>query len=198
MKRAESAAAALVAGGVAAAVLFVPFTLTHGPTSYNLEWEFLGWDMHRWGLLMGTIPQLLIGAGLWRLRDDVAGARRVTVVALAVVCTTMFLFAAQNLAFGGIGAPFDLFLLAPATAVTAATTTRRGATRALLVLLGTTYCTALAIALVPERVSDALDGYRIFGLVAYAGVGVLWAVLGTSIALTTRRARPTDIDRAPQ
>lgn len=187
MNRSEPAA--LIAGGIAAAVLFVPFTLTHGPTSYNLEREVLGWDMHRWGLLMGTIPEVLIGVGLWRLRGLLAGARRVTAGALAVVCATMFLFAAMNLALGGIGPPFDLFLLVPATAVAAATTARHGATRAMLVLLAATYCAALAIALVPQQVSDAVDGYRIFGLVVNVGVGVLWAVLGMYIILTTRSPR---------
>jgi hypothetical protein len=185
----RSEPAALIAGGIAAAVLFVPFTLTHGPTSYNLEREVLGWDMHRWGLLMGTIPEVLIGVGLWRLRGLLAGARRVTAGALAVVCATMFLFAAMNLALGAIGPPFDLFLLVPATAVAAATTARHGATRALLVLLAATYCAALAIALVPQQVSDAVDGYRIFGLVVNVGVGVLWAVLGMYIILTTRGPR---------
>ena len=39
------AAAVVAIGGVAMTALFVPFTLAHGPTSYNEEREIVGWDM---------------------------------------------------------------------------------------------------------------------------------------------------------
>ena len=58
----------MVVGGILSSGVFVPFTIAHGPTSYNLEREILGWDMHNWGFLMGTLPPLLVGAGLWSLR----------------------------------------------------------------------------------------------------------------------------------
>ncbi|MFS8103993.1 hypothetical protein LFM09_43455 [Lentzea alba] len=170
---------ALITGGLIAAVTFLPFTLTHGPTSYNIEHEILGWDMHRWGLVMGTVPEVLIGAGLWSLRGVIAGGRRATVVALAVMCTAMLLFAAMNAAFRAIGPPFDLFLVAPASVVVASTTRLRGPARAVLVALAVAYCTATAFALIPLETSDSFDGYRVFGLIAYAGTGVLWAIFGT-------------------
>jgi hypothetical protein len=70
------AAAVVAIGGVAMTALFVPFTLAHGPTSYNEEREILGWDMLAWGLLLGVLPNVLIVAGLWWRRDGslVAGA----------------------------------------------------------------------------------------------------------------------------
>ena len=55
--RSTVAATAMVVGGIIAGAAFVPFTIAHGPTSYNLEREVLGWDMHDWGFLMGTIPR---------------------------------------------------------------------------------------------------------------------------------------------
>lgn len=174
----EPARIAVITGGIVAAVTFVPFTLTHGPTSYNIEHEILGWDMHRWGLVMGTVPEVLIGAGLWRLRGVIAGARRAAVVALAVVCAAMLLFAVMNAFFGGIGPPFDLFLLAPAGVVVASTTLLRGAARAVLVALAIGWCGALVLGLIPLETSDSFGGYRVFGLVAYAGTGVLWAIFG--------------------
>ena len=177
----STAATAIFVGGVVAVVAFIPFTLAHGPTSYNLEREVLGWDMHYWGLLLGTIPELLVGAGLWRLRGLLAGDSRVATRALTVMCIAMFLFAAMNVAFRGIGPPFDLFLLAPACLVAARTTATRGALRGLLSVLATAYCVALAVALLPEETSDSFGGYRIFGLVAYAGAGALWAVLGARL-----------------
>ena len=47
---------AIIVGGVAMSVLFVPFTVAHGPTSYNEERLVAGWSMHGWGLLLGTVP----------------------------------------------------------------------------------------------------------------------------------------------
>jgi hypothetical protein len=171
-------ATAIVAGGIVAAVTFVPFTLAHGPTSYNLEREVLGWDMHRWGLIMGTVPELLISAGLWRLRGRLAGERRVTVGALSVMCVAMLLFAAMNVIYGAIGPPFDLFFLAPASVLAALTTRGRGPTRAMLVALAAAYCAAVAVGLIPLETSDRFGGFRVFGLIAYAGIGALWAAFG--------------------
>ena len=31
---------------------------------------------------------------------------------------------------------------------------------------------------IPEETSDSFGGYRIFGLLAYAAAGILWALLG--------------------
>ncbi len=173
--------AALVVGGVLAALLFVPFTIAHGPTSYNIEHEVLGLDMHGWGFAMGTVPPLLIGAGLWRLRPRLAGERRAASMTLAVACVAMFLFAAMNLAFRAVGPPFDLLLLAPALVVAAVTSHERGPVRALLAALALTYCVALVIALVPMSTSDDYAGFRVFGVVAYAGSGLLWAAVGACV-----------------
>jgi hypothetical protein len=175
---ARAAAAAILVGGVVGAVTFLPFTLTHGPTSYNIQREILGWDMHRWGLVMGTVPEVLIAAGLWRSRVRVAAGRRVTTAALAVMCVTMVLFAAMNLLFGAIGPPFDLFLLAPGSVVVALTATARGTARALLTALAVAYCAATAVGLIPLETSDSFGGYRVFGLIAYVGVNALWAAFG--------------------
>lgn len=174
----DRARGAVIAGGIVAAVTFVPFTLTHGPTSYNIEHEVLGWDMHRWGLLMGTVPEVFISVGLWRLRGVIAGTRRATIVAIAVLCATMVLFAVMNASFGGIGPPFDLFLLAPAGVVLASTTRLRGPAGAALAMLAVAWCGALALGLIPLETSDSFGGYRVFGLIAYAGTGVLWAIFG--------------------
>jgi len=179
----------MVAGGIIAAAAFAPFTIAHGPTSYNLEREVLGWDMHNWGFLMGTIPPLLIGAGLWSLRAFIADGRRATFRALSVMCVAMFLFAAMNLVVRAIGPPLELFLLAPAGVVAALTTPRKGSIRVVLGLLATAYCAALAMVLIPLETSDSFGGFRIFGVIDYAGVGVLWAVFGATL-LVTERPRP--------
>ena len=189
--RSTVAATALVVGGVIAGAAFAPFTIAHGPTSYNLEHEVLGWDMHNWGFLMGTIPPLLVGAGLWSLRTHIACGRRVAFRALTVMCVAMFLFAAMNLAFRAMGPPLDLFLLAPAGVVAALKTPRRGPIRVVLVLLATAYCAALAMVMIPLETSDGFGGFRIFGVIDYAGVGVLWAAFGATL-LVTERPRPSN------
>ena len=80
------AVAAIVVGGLAMTALFVPFTVAHGPTSFNEERIVLGLEMHGWGLLLGVLPNLLIGAGLWRLREGITAGRRASTTALAIAC----------------------------------------------------------------------------------------------------------------
>ena len=189
--RTTAAATVMVVGGLIACGVFVPFTIAHGPTSYNLEREVLGWDMHSWGFLLGTIPPLLIGAGLWSLRALVAGERRAAFRALTVMSAAMFLFAAMNTVFRAIGPPFDLFLLAPAGVVASLTLRRMGPISVVLGLLATAYCAALAMALVPLETSDSFGGFRIFGFIGYAGVGVLWAAFGAALLIDGRLRSPS-------
>jgi hypothetical protein len=87
-----------------------------------------------------------------------------------------------------MGPPFELILLAPASVVAALTTRRRGI-RAVLGLLAATYCTALGLSMIPMETSDSFGGYRIFGGIAYAGVGVLWAAFGVTLLVTERGGR---------
>jgi hypothetical protein len=185
-----AAATAMLIGGVTAAVVFVPFTITHGPTSFNLERTVAGWDMHQWGALMGTIPPLLVGAGLWSQRTLISGGRRSAFYALEVMCAAMFLSAAMNAVARALGPPFDLFVLAPASVVAAAAA-GAGAIPVVLRLLAGAYCISLALALIPLETSDSFGGYRVFGVIAYAAVGVLWAALGVALLVTHQtRAHP--------
>jgi hypothetical protein len=65
--------------------------------------------------------------------------------------------------------------------VAAATSTERGPVRTLLAALATAYCLALVISMVPLSTSDDYAGFRVFGVVAYAGVSLLWAAVGTCL-----------------
>jgi hypothetical protein len=180
------AAAVVAIGGVAMTALFVPFTLAHGPTSYNEEREILGWDMLAWGLLLGVLPNVLIVAGLWWRRDRITGGGRGARVGLTLSCVALLADAAVNLAFRGLGAPFVLFLLAPATIALAVLIPRgdaaRAPTRVVLAVLGAVLATGLVLALTPLETSDAFGGYRIFGSVTYGLGGLRWARLGLSLA----------------
>jgi hypothetical protein len=44
--------------------LWLVFTTVHGPTSFNEDNVTLGLGMHAWGLLLGVIPNVLVGSGL--------------------------------------------------------------------------------------------------------------------------------------
>ena len=50
----------IAAGGVLMTLLFIPFTLAHGPTSFNEEKVVLGLDMLGWGFAMGVVPNMLM------------------------------------------------------------------------------------------------------------------------------------------
>jgi hypothetical protein len=173
---------ALMVGGLSMTALFVPFTLTHGPTSYNEERELLGHDMLFWGLLLGVVPNVLIGAGFWTLRGRVAGTRRLASIACAAICIVLWMSAALDLFFGGLGPPFRILILAPTVLVACLSSKPTGPgplrVRLLLGVLGAVLTFATVMALIPEERSDSFAGFRIFGLLAYATVGVLWALLG--------------------
>ena len=182
---ARVAPVAIIIGGLLMAALFVPFTLAHGPTSFNEERDVLGWDMHVWGFLLGVLPNVLVAGGLWRLRERIAGGRRGPAVVVTVGCVALLLDALTNLAFRALGPPFVLFLLAPATIALAALIpggdAARTRTRVVVAALGIVLATGFALALIPQETSDSFDGYRIFGTVVHGAGGLLWALLGISL-----------------
>lgn len=183
------AAVAIVAGGVLMAALFIPFTLAHGSTSFNEGRVTLGLDMLGWGLLLGVLPNVLIGWGLWSRRKAITGGRRAATVVLAIACVAMFVDALANLAFGGLGAPFVLFVLAPTTLALAALTRAPGAAwvrlRVLLAALGIVLAGGLALALITNEIADTFGGYRIFGIAVYGVAGILWSLVGLNLPSRT-------------
>jgi hypothetical protein len=178
----RAAPVAIIIGGLSMAALFVPFTIAHGPTSYNEEREILGWDMHAWGLLLGVLPNVLIAGGLWWLRRRIAGGRRGATVVVAVGCVALLLEALMNLVFRALGPPFVLFLLVPVTASLAALIpagdAARTRVRVAMAALGIVLATGVALALMPLETSDSFGGFRIYGTVVHGLGGLLWALLG--------------------
>ena len=178
----RAAPVAIIIGGVSMAALFVPFTMAHGPTSYNEEREILGWDMHTWGFLLGVLPNVLIAGGLWRLRRRIAGGRRGATVVVAVGCVALLLEALMNLAFRALGPPFVLFLLVPVTVALVilipTDDTARTRVRLALAALGIVLATGAVLALIPLETSDSFGGFRIYGTVVHGLGGLLWALLG--------------------
>jgi len=178
----RGAAAALVVGGMLMTLLFVPFTITHGPTSFYAERTLLGLDMHWWGLLLGVAPNILIATGFWTMRRRVAGSSRLAVAACTIICAVLGLSAIADLVFRALGPPFGLFVLAPAAVVACVSAAPQGAVnaraRALIGALAAVLTTGLILALLPAQTSDLFSGYRIFGVLVYAAAGTVWAILG--------------------
>ena len=186
MARPRRAAVIVVLGGLLMAVLYVPFTITHGPTSINRGDEVLAADMHVWGFLLGVLPCTALGFGLWRLRGLAAGARAITRTAWTAVAVLLGLSAAQDLAFRALGPPFLYFVLVPVLFVVVATHRPRVpgdpavriATATLsLVLLG-----GLANMLLLQETEDWFGNYRMATVLLYGAGGLAWAALGVALA----------------
>jgi hypothetical protein len=179
----------MVVGGLTMTALFVPFTLSHGATSYNENRYLLGQGMHFWGALLGVVPNVLIGVGFWRLRERVAVGRRLTRAACTAMVGALLLPAAVDLATWGLGPPLLLPILALAAAVAALTARGHAETRVTRALggLAAVLITGLAVGLIPMQTSDSFGGYRIFGLLAHAAAGLMWAWLGIRLGADDAR-----------
>jgi hypothetical protein len=140
--------------------------------------------MLRWGAVLGSVPPLLIGTALWLIRDLLAGGRRIAFWALTVMSAVMSLVAVMTVLEQSLGPPYELFFFTPASVLAAATTGQRGATRWMLAALAGAYAAAFVMAVVPFSIPEALGDFRLFGLVAYAGVGALWATLGVVVVFS--------------
>ena len=49
--------------------------------------------------------------------------------------------------------------------------------------------------MIPLETSDGFGGFRIFGVIDYAGVGLLWAAFGATLLVTERPAHPAEVRR---
>ena len=175
---------AVAFGGLAMVGLWIPFTLTHGPTSLNEGHTLAGWDMHDWGFALGVLPNVAIATGLLLARRSLTG-RRGRRIALGVVVLALLASALVDLALRALGPPFSLLLLAPATIALAVLlpSPRRWA----WAVLGASYTLGVGLALLPQDFSDARDGYRAYGVVAHVVAGLAW--IGVAVTLWSRRER---------
>jgi hypothetical protein len=179
----------VAAGGVLMAALWPLFTSLHGPTSFNLDRRFLGRDPLFWGAMMEGLSSVIIAAGLlallpgiWSVLDKAARVGYVLVLVslvapgvvdlaiLSMVPPLLFPLEAAGLALLAIGGR----RLHPLTRIAF------GVMAALLT------ATLLQVFLSIEQF-DAIDGYRIHGLLADVGVGIGWAVAGVTEAVRPRR-----------
>lgn len=186
MARYRQAALSMVLGGLLMTVLYVPFTVTHGPTSINRGGEVLNADMHVWSLFLGVVPCAVLGLSLWRLRDPVAGARAITRTAWTAVVVLLLLSAVQDLAFRSLGPPLLYFVMVPALLIAAATHRSRVAGDSGMRIVTTVLALVLLGGLVNmvflQEPEDGFGNYRMAAFLLYGAGGLGWAALGVSLS----------------
>jgi hypothetical protein len=173
--------------------LFPVYSILHGPTSFYEQGVWLGLEGQVWGGVMNGVPSLLIASGLLGGRSVVIGhGRRGVRVGYLLTLIALLLPGVLDLALRALTPP----VLLPVQAVgllLVGLGSRQGrglSARAAGVMAGIGVLLMLAylVALVPVDVSDRYDGYRVFGLMAYAVVGVAWTIFGISLMVSARRA----------
>lgn len=191
------AAWCLIASGVAAGAIWIVFTQSHGPTSYNENRTVLGGNMYFWGWLLGTIPNALLVAGLLGLRPMLlAGAGKVARTGYVLALIGLAVAGALDLIWRALGPP----LLVPVQALglvllgvgppAGGARRPRADVRAVIAVVGILLTAAFGLALIPLDVFDRIHGYRIYGAMAHLATGIGWVVAGL---LCLRPTRPAEV-----
>jgi hypothetical protein len=182
----------VAAGGVLMAALWPVYISLHGPTSFNVDREFLGRDPLFWGSMMEGPSSLLVAAGLLALLPAIWMALgRAARIGYVLVLVSLVVPGVVDLVIVAIVPP----LLYPVEAVGLALLAGAGGrlhplTRIVFgVMAALLAATMLQLFLTREQF-DALEAYRIHGLMAHVAVGIGWAVAGITEAL--RPGNPTD------
>lgn len=166
--------------------LWLVFTSVHGPTSYNVDHAVLGFPMLFWGMLLGGIPNLLIGAALILVAPLLTSGGRMARIGFALTLFGLIVPAIFDLiVFRALGPP----LLLPFAAVgllllgvgSRHNTRLSGMSRRVLVLIGVLLTVAFAVALVPNALADTVGDYRIYGALAHLATGFGWVLVGAGI-----------------
>src|SRR5215207_3273839 len=166
----------VVAGGVIMASLWPVYISLHGPTSFDLGGRFLGRDTLFWGAMLEGPPSLLIAGGLLALLPGIwvalGGPARIWYVLVIVSIVPPLLYPVEAV---------GLALLAIAG--------RRlhPLTRIVFGVMAVLLATTLLQLFLSREQFDAIEAYRIHGVMAHVAVGIGWAVAGLAEALRPRR-----------
>ena len=183
---ASGAGLAISLGGLAMALLWLIYTSVHGPTSFDEVNRVLGRDTLFWGMLLGVVPNVAIGAGLLMARHPLTSALTAAGrVGYYLILIGLLLPAAADAALQAFGPPFLMPILGIGL-VLLSTGSRRnpGATalsRIELVSMGILLLVAFAWALLSQDFGDSIGGYRIFGAMGYFLPGIGWGAFGAAI-----------------
>ena len=176
----------IVVGGLLMIILWLILTTSHGATSFNEDRSVLGGSMLLWGMLLGSVPNLLIAGGLVLLSSSLMPTGgRLARAGFVLVLIGLVVSATVDLIIQALGAPFfvpvvgiGLILLA----VGIREDQRVGKlSRYLLLFIGLVLVVAFVWALVPSALTDPIGGYRIYGCLAHFAAGMGWVLFGITM-----------------
>jgi hypothetical protein len=184
----------MIAGGALKIPLWVLFISLHGPTSFMENGRFLGGDAVIWGAIMSGVPSLLVAAGLIG-HARVLGAPVARRVGWVLALVALLLPAVVDLSTRALWPPLLLPILAAGVIVMGVTGSREPALGRLsagaLVVIGVLLAAVFAyMLLLPLEVFDAIEGYRLQGLVEHVAVGAGWALVGIGLLIRPRPVPP--------
>jgi hypothetical protein len=185
----------LIAGGMLMVPMWVRYTTLHGPTSFDEGGHWLGQGPGFWGSMMEGPAGLLIALGLagsYPLLTGNAGrtARLGFMLAMIGVIIPPVVDLALREVIPPLLAPlFGVGLILMAVARRASSALTRFSLLVLAGLGGVLLSSFLWALLVRPDLTDRINGYRIYGVVANALFGLGWVVFGASLACTQRAAR---------
>jgi len=175
----------VVAGGVIMASLWPVYISLHGPTSFDMNRRFLGQATSFWGAMLEGPPSLLIAAGLLALLPGIwVALGKVARIGYVLVLVSLVVPGVVDLLIEAIVPP----LLYPVEAVGLALLAIAGVrlhplTRIVFGVMAVLLAATMLQLFLTMDQFDALEAYRIHGLLAHVAVGVGWAAAGVREAL---------------
>ena len=175
--------------------MWVRYTTLHGPTTVDEGGHWLGQGPGFWGSMMEGPAGLLIALGLAGSYPLLTGnAGRMARVGFVLAMIGAVIPALLDLAVREVVPPllaplFGVGLLLLAVANRANSSLTRFSLLVLAGLGGVLLSSFLWALLVRPDLTDRIDGYRIYGVVANVVFGLGWVVFGVSLAWKQRAAR---------
>jgi hypothetical protein len=184
----------VVGGGLLMVAVWPIYISLHGPTSYNEDGRFLGGDPLFWGAMLEGPPNLLIVAGFLALLPGIwVALGSLARVGYLLPLASLVVPAVVDLATVSIMPPL-LFPIQVAglTLLALGGGRLRRITRIAFGVMAALLAAALWLELgLSTPQFDALEGYRIYGLMAHVAVGIGWAVVGVAEGLRRGRVSTT-------
>ena len=185
----------MIAGGLLMVPLWVRYTTLHGPTTVDEGGHWLGQGPGFWGSMMEGPAGLLIALGLAGSYPLLTGnASRTARIGFALAMIGAVIPAVVDLALREIMPPllaplFGVGLILMAVANRANSALTKFSLLVLAGLGGALLSSFLWALLVRPDLTDRIDGYRIYGVIANALFGLGWVVFGASLTCTQRAVR---------
>jgi hypothetical protein len=175
-----------IAAGMAMMMLWIIFTIVHGPTSFNRAGSVFGRSMFFWGSLLGGLPNLLLVLGLLGARGWLgAGISAMSKIGFVLTLIGILIPAVIDLTTGSLGPPLFVPLVGVGLLLLAAgrhrDCKRRIRQTYLLAGLGLLQLMAMAWVFLPRHLSDEFYGFRIYGVLAHFLFGAGWILIGSTI-----------------